>query len=355
MNAQPLTVGFLGLSHLHPPSYMPLFQAIPGAAVVAVADSNRAVLDRFIKDFPVRGHSDWRDLLERESLDLAVIFLPHADCPDAAVACAQRGIHVLVEKPMAASAEGVRRMITAAHRAGVILSAPYVWRYHPVALQMKKLIEQGITGRIVGCEGRCAAGRLGRYTDAHAGWMLEKARSGGGPMFNLGVHWIDLYRWLLADEVDEVIAKNVHANQRYDIEDNSFALLTFSRGTVLALDISYTVPASYPFGRDLYLALRGETGVLSWSPSFEGTRESLLVCSDSGEFAETSRQHIEFALPQRPGYAGAMGHAFLSGLVESIRSGKPPAITGQDGLKALEVAEAIYQSAESGRSVKIGD
>jgi predicted dehydrogenase len=178
---------------------MPLFQAIPGAAVVAVADSNPAVLDRFTRDFPVRGYSDWRDLLERESLDLAVIFLPHADCPDAAVACAQRGVHVLVEKPMAASAEGVRRMIAAAEQAGVILSTPYVWRYHPVALQMKKLIEQGVTGRIVGCEGRCAAGRLGRYTEAHAGWMLEKARSGGGPMFNLGVHWIDLYRWLLAD------------------------------------------------------------------------------------------------------------------------------------------------------------
>ena len=160
MTPQPLTVGFLGLSHLHPPSYMPLFQAIPGAAVVAVADSNPAVLDRFLKDFPVRGYSDWHNLLERESLDLAVIFLPHADCPDAAVACAQRGIHVLVEKPMAASAEGVRRMIAAAKQAGVILSTPYVWRYHPVALQMKKLIEQGVTGRIVGCEGRCAAGRL---------------------------------------------------------------------------------------------------------------------------------------------------------------------------------------------------
>ncbi|MGD0227472.1 MAG: Gfo/Idh/MocA family oxidoreductase [Terriglobia bacterium] len=353
MTPQPLSVGFLGLSHLHPPSYMPLFQAIPGAAVVAVADSNPAVLDRFTRDFPVRGYSDWRDLLERESLDLAVIFLPHADCPDAAVACAQRGVHVLVEKPMAASAEGVRRMIAAAEQAGVILSTPYVWRYHPVALQMKKLIEQGVTGRIVGCEGRCAAGRLGRYTEAHAGWMLEKARSGGGPMFNLGVHWIDLYRWLLADEVVEVIGKNVHANEHYDIEDNSFALLTFTRGTVLALDISYTVPESYPFGRDLYLALRGLTGVLSWSPSFEGTRERLFVCSDAGDYSQTPGQHLDFDLPQQPGYGGAMGHGFLSDLAESICSGKPPAITGRDGLKALEVVEAIYQSAESGRSVKL--
>jgi predicted dehydrogenase len=183
--------------------------------------------------------------------------------------------------------------------------------------------------------------------------MLEKARSGGGPMFNLGVHWIDLYRWLLADEVVEVIGKNVHVNPQYDIEDNSFALLTFARGTVLALDISYTVPESYPFGRDLYLALRGAAGVLSWSPSFEGVKERLFVCSDTGEYSQASHQHLDFDLPQKAGYAGIMGHQFLSGLVKSIRSGKPPAITGRDGLKALEVVEAIYQSAESGRSIKL--
>jgi predicted dehydrogenase len=351
--AESISVGLLGLSHLHPPSYMSLFEAIPGTAVVAAADANPAVLGRFLQNFPVRGYADWRELLVKERLDLAVIFLPHADCPEAAVACAAHGAHVLVEKPMAAGAEGIRRMIAAAEKAGVILSAPYVWRYHPVVQQMKKLIQEGVTGRVVGCEGRCAAGRLSRYIEGNAGWMLEKARSGGGPMLNLGVHWIDLYRWLLADEVVEVIGKNVRVNPQYDIEDNSLALLTFSRGTVLSLDISYTVPDSYPFGRDLYLALRGTTGVLSWSPSFEGAEERLFVCSDSGDYSQAARQHLDFELPPQPGYAGVMGLRFLTDLVESIRTGHPPAITGQDGLKALEVVEAIYQSAETGRSVRL--
>jgi predicted dehydrogenase len=349
---EPLSVGFLGLSHLHPRSYMPLFQALPETKVVAAADANPDVLADFTKDFPVRGYRDWRDLIAREELNLAVIFLPHADCPDAAVECARHGLHLLVEKPMAASAAGVRRMIAAAQEAGIILSTPYVWRYHPVAIEMKKLIDQGLTGPIVGCEGRCAAGRLSRYIEGHAGWMLEKARSGGGPMFNLGVHWIDLYRWLLADEVVEVMGKTVHLNRQYDIEDNCFALLNFSRGTVLALDISYTVPDSFPFGRDLYLAIRGAGGVLSWSPSFEGAKERLFVCSDSGDFSQGSSQHLEFDLPQVAGYAGVMGHRFLADFVESIRSRRPAAISGHDGLKALEVVEAICQSAESGRAVK---
>jgi len=350
---QQLSVGILGLSHLHPRAYMTLFQAIPEAAVAAAAEANLAVLEGFVKDFRVRGYADWQELLEKARLDLALIFLPHADCPDAAVACAARGVHVVVEKPMAACAAGARRMIAAAEKAGVILSTPYVWRYHPVALEMKRLVEEGVTGRIVGCEGRCAAGRLSRYIEGHAGWMLEKARSGGGPMCNLGVHWIDLYRWMLADEVVEAMGKTVRVNLEYDIEDNCFALLTFSRGTVLALDISYTVPDSYPYGRDLYLALRGAKGMLSWSPSFEGSKERLFVCSDSGEYSQPARQHLDFELPLQRGYGGIMGLRFLSDLVESIRAGKPPAITGQDGLKALEVVEAIYRSAESGVSIKV--
>jgi predicted dehydrogenase len=348
-----LKVGFLGLCHLHPRSYMTHFQAIPEMTVTAVADSNHAVLEGFTKDFAVRGYSDWREMIEKEQLDLAVLFLPHAECPEAAVACAGRGVHVLVEKPMAASSDGVRRMMDAAQRAGVILSTSYVWRYHPVARSMKKFIGEGVLGRIVGCEGRCAAGRLARYIEGNASWMLTKALSGGGPMYNLGVHWIDLYRWLLADEVVEVMGKNVHVNEAYDIEDNSFAILTFSHGTVLALDISYTVPDSYPFGRDLFLALRGTSGVLSWSPSFEGIQERLFVCSDAGEYAGAPSRHIDFELKPHPGYAGVMGAGFLSDLARSIRTGAPPAITGLDGLRALEVVEAIYRSAENGRTVKL--
>ncbi|HVN77900.1 MAG TPA: Gfo/Idh/MocA family oxidoreductase [Terriglobia bacterium] len=348
-----LKVGLLGLSHLHPRSYMANFQAIPEMTVTAVADSNQAVLDGFTRDFAVRGYSDWQEMIEKEQLDLAVLFLPHAECPDAAIACAGRGVHILVEKPMAASSDGVRRMLDAAQRAGIILSSPYVWRYHPVARCMKKIIGEGVLGRIVGCEGRCAAGRLGRYTQGNAGWMLVKTLSGGGPMYNLGVHWIDLYRWMLADEVVEVMGKNVHVNQDYDIEDNSFAILTFSHGTVLALDISYTVPDSYPFGRDLFLALHGTSGVLSWSPSFEGIRERLFVCSDAGDYAGAPSRHIDFELTPQPGYAGVMGTSYLLDLARSIRTGAPPAITGFDGLKALEVVEAIYQSAESGRTVKL--
>ena len=109
-----LSVGFLGLSHLHPRAYMVLFAAMPGMKVVAAAESENTVRESFAQDFPVRTYATWQQMLEQEKLDIAVLFLPHAHCPEAAVACAQRGIHLIVEKPMAADAAGVRRMIDAA-------------------------------------------------------------------------------------------------------------------------------------------------------------------------------------------------------------------------------------------------
>jgi predicted dehydrogenase len=347
-----LSVGFIGLSHLHPKSYMPVIAAAGDLEVVAVAEGSPAVLASFTESFPVRGYTEWREMLDQERLDLAVLFLPHYLCPEAGVACAERGIHLLVEKPMAANAEGLAKIVAAAAENGVVLSSPYVWRYHPVARAMKSYIDDGVLGRIVGGEGRCAAGRLHRYIEGNASWMLSRSKSGGGPMYNLGVHWIDLYRWLLNDEVVEVVGKNVKINEEYDIEDNSFALLTFSRGTVLALDISYTVPDSFPHGRDLYLSLRGTAGVLSWSPSFEGIKENLFVCSDSEKFQPATRRNVSFELEPQPGYAGPSTLPFLRDLAAAIRAGTRPSITGEDGLRALEVVEAIYRSAETGRAVK---
>lgn len=329
------------------------FAAAGGWKVAAAAESGEAVLDRFAGEFGLRAYRDWRAMLDSERLDLAALFLPHVECPEAAVACAGRGLHILVEKPMAATSAELRAAVAAARQAGVVLTAPYVWRCHPVTRQMRRFREAGILGQVVGCEGRCAAGRVHRYIEGNAGWMLEKRSSGGGPMHNLGVHWIDLFRWLLDDEVVEVVGKTVRVNQEYDIEDNSFALLTFSRGTVAALDISYTVPDSYPHGRDLYLGVRGTHGVLSWSPSFEGVRERLFACSDAGEFGAAPRREISFELETAPGYAGVMGVEYLRELADAIRTGSEAPITGEDGLRALEVVEAIYESAETGRAVRI--
>ena len=349
-----LNVGVVGLGHLHPRTYMPLFEAASSTQVVAAADADSGLRDAFCADFGVEGYETVDSMLGAQKVDIAAIFLPHVDCPDAAEVCARAGAHLMVEKPMAADATGAERIVRAAEENGVKLTTGYCWRLHPVAAEFKRLIHSGVVGDLVGAEGRCAAGRLQRYIDGSASWMLDRAKSGGGPMYNLGVHWIDLFRWMFQDEVVEACGQNVKVNTEYDIEDNSFAHLRFSKGTIAALDISYTVPDSFPYGRDLYLSARGTKGVISWAPAYEGEKDVLFVCSDQEEFAGSPRREQAFEMESVNGYSGYMGLGYVRDFADAILSDREPAITGKDGVAALEVVEAVYASAEEKRWVAVG-
>jgi predicted dehydrogenase len=339
-----LKVGIVGLHHLHPRSYMTLFKNLPEAQVTCVCEADGALREPFCKEFNLRGYAGVQEMLKAQTLDIAAIFLPHADCPDAAAQCAAAGVHLMVEKPMAASSRGAAKIVEAARKHRVLLTTGYVWRLHPVAREMRKLIREGAIGQVVGAEGRCAAGRLQRYIDGHAPWILQKARSGGGPMYNLGVHWIDLFRWILDDEVAEVSGRNVKVNARFDVEDNSFAHLRFGGGAIAALDISYTVPDAFPFGRDLYLSIRGTRGVLSWAPAYEGQKDELFICSDHASFRGSPRVHREYELQSTPGYSGYMGQAYVQAFIHAVQHRSTPPITGEDGVAALRVVEAIYRA-----------
>ena len=350
---QQLAVGMIGLGHLHPRLYMPLFEQAGATEVVAAMDPDAALREAFCTDYGVAGYDTVEKLLEQHTLDIAAIFLPHADCPAAAEACARAGAHIMVEKPMAADVAGAQRLVDAAQEHGVKVTTGYCWRLHPVAKKFKKVVQSGVIGNVVGGGGRCAAGRLQRYIDGHAAWMLERERSGGGPMMNLGVHWIDLFRWILEDDVAEVSGQNVKINQTYDIEDNSFAHIRFSGGALVALDISYTVPDSYPYGRDLFLAVRGTTGAISWAPAYEGEKDLLHVCSDHPDFAGSPRRQLAFELESAEGYSGIMGLKYVIDFAEAIIVDREPAITGADGVYALRVVEAIYRSAREKRWVTL--
>ncbi len=352
-NTAHLDVAIIGLGHLHPRSYMPLFKMVPELSVTAVMEPDTALREAFCSEFGVTGYSSLPALLAEAKPQIAAIFLPHADCPAAAAACAKAGANLMVEKPMAASAAGAAAIANAARKYKVMLTTGYCWRYHPVAQEIKRLVASGVIGKVVGGEGRIAAGRLQRYLDGHSPWMLEKKRSGGGPMYNLGVHWIDIFRYVLADEVESVCGRNVKINTRYDVEDNSFAHLQFRKGAVMALDISYTVPDAFPYGRDLYIGIRGTRGVISWAPAYEGQKDVLQVCSDDPAFAGAPRRSQEFELETVKGYSGTMGYRYVRGFADSILTKQAPFISGEDGVAALNVVEAVYRSAAQKRWVEV--
>lgn len=357
-------VAVIGLRHLHPRPYMTLFQNCPRTHVVAACDSDPTLRDAFCQEFGLKGYATLDELLTHETIDMAAIFLPHCDCADAAIRCAEKGIHLMVEKPMARTVEQLKRIAEAVQANRIKITTGYCWRYHPVIRKMKECIEQGWIGDVVSVEARLAAGKVDRYIRGGAKWMLEKEKSGGGPMYNLGVHWIDILCHLLTDSISEVCAVNSKSSDAYDIEDGSLAMLKFRSGPVGVLSTSYVVPDCFPCGRDLYLGIKGTQGGLSYAPGYEGEQGSsgagqtdvLDLYSDSEKLAGASARHFVFQLDKVAGYSGYMGKAYLEGFIDAIGKDMEPFITIEQAIGVLEVVEAIYRSHEKGgwEKVKFG-
>jgi predicted dehydrogenase len=356
-----LKVAIVGLGHLHPRGYMPLFEACPQTEVVAAFDRDEALLRSFCRDFGIQGYTDLEKLLESEKFQIAAVFLPHCDCADAAIRCAGKGIHLLVEKPIARTADEVRAVAEAVKKNHVRITTGYCWRFHPVIAAMKDCIEQGFIGRVVSVEARLAAGRVDRYLKGNAQWMLERAKSGGGPMVTLGVHWIDVLCYLLTDTIEEVCAVNTKTSDAYDVEDTSVAVLRFAGGPVGVLSTSYVVPDCFPNGRDLFLGIKGTKGVLSYAPRYEGERGSssagetdiLELYSDSAQLAGASVRKFVFTLDRVSGYSGYMGKAYLDDFVDSILKDREPFITIREAIDVLHVVDAIYKSDQRRGWVKV--
>ncbi|HID55420.1 TPA: Gfo/Idh/MocA family oxidoreductase [Candidatus Poribacteria bacterium] len=337
-------VGIIGLHHLHSEGYIQLLGNLPDADVTAISDGDEPLLRQIGGRYEISElYTDWRDLIRNSDVDLVIILLPHAMCPDAAVQACRAGKHVIVEKPMSNRSEGILRMISAARDSGAKLTTPYLWRYCSAAEKIKEMIDEGRIGRIVAFEGRNVAGPPRRYPDGGAEWMIRKEISGGGPLHNLGVHWIDLFRWISGQEILSVAAKVNSLTHGLEIEDNSHALLVFESGAVASLDISY----SAAYGYDLFVQVRGTEGVISWRPQMNGPSVIEIARGRERDVMEIEEGRIK-------GYGGVWGVKFLRDFLKAIEEDSRPPITGEDGYRALKVVEAAYKSSREGRFVEVG-
>ena len=349
----------IGLQHLHPRGYLTLFQNSENTDIVCVYDPDADLLKTFCDEFDLKGYTDLDRMLAEEELDLAVVFLPHSDCAGAAVKCARSGLHLMIEKPVSNTVEGVRQIAAAATENGVKLTTGYCWRYHPVVKAMKEILSEGLIGKLVSVEARLSAGRVDRYIVGHSAWMLEKEKSGGGPMYNLGVHWLDLISHLTGETATEVCATNLHSSDKYDIEDSSLVLMKYASGAAGVLTTSYIVPDSYPCGRDLYIALRGTEGVLSYSPRYEGEQggagntDTLELYSSSPKMEDGPSRILSFQLDPVPGYSGVMGRDYVEDFLDAIRQDRDPGITAKDAVSVLRTVDAIYESAEQNKWIEV--
>lgn len=192
MNAprQTARLALIGCGAIAEVSFIPALKQLKHPPELIV-DVNQERANRFAASLRCKSAVDL-DAVDRESIDAAIVALPNALHAPAALSLLERGIHVLIEKPMATLADDCQRMIDAASAADLRLAVGHMYRFNPAYRWMKSLADSGTLGPIRGIELRCGA---------PFAWPLKslglwrKEMAGGGVLIDLGIHFLDLLIW----------------------------------------------------------------------------------------------------------------------------------------------------------------
>jgi predicted dehydrogenase len=233
----PLRLGIIGLVHDHLWWYLDSAKAMQDARIVCAADPSAALRDRIggiLGLAPGSLHADYRRMLEKEKLDACLVFTENSRHAEVAVACASRGIHAMVEKPMASSLADADRMLAAAKEGGARLMVNYPLFHQPFPAECRRIIERGDIGRVW----------LMRFATGHSGpeefcspefleWLLDPARNGGGALQDFGTYGAALFAWYFGrpDRVSAVAGTFV--KEKYAAEDHAIISVVYDSARII--------------------------------------------------------------------------------------------------------------------------
>ncbi len=337
-------------------THLESYKKNPDVEIYAVCDIDEVRLNETADKYGIeRRYNDVDVMLtelagELDAADVCVWNCNHAKC---AIKALNAGLNVLCEKPMAYNAKEAEEMLEASKKSGKLLMIGFVLRFSDEARISKDFIDNGFLGDIYYSK----AQYLRRHGNP-GGWFSDKSRSGGGPVIDLGVHVIDLTRYLMGnpkpvsvyaatfknlgkrDYLKNTVGwtpKNAKPEDISDVEDLAIALIRYDNGAVTQLETSYDYHGESMAKKLLY-----------------GTKGGLDLTSGVKLFTETNGflsdidVDVKNYKASRPMFDEEMNH-----FVDCIKNGTSCVATAEDGLTVMKILDAIYESARTGHEVII--
>ncbi len=315
--------------------------------LVSVADVDAPRASAVAKRYRAAADPDWHTLVRRADLDGVIVSTPPSLHAEMCLAALENGKHVLCEKPLARSPAECRAMIEAAKRAGRLLATGFNYRFYPAIATAKRILDSGRIGELDHV--RSFTGHPGGREFTHP-WVHDPTVMGGGALVDNGMHIVDLTRYFLG-EVGDVKGFATEHVWRFDgCEDNAFALLRSPAGKVATLQASWSEWRGYRFWVDVY----GTRGCVR--ASYPPMLTYVVWVNERGGPAQR-RWHIFPTLQvieRLRSYRWTGCRSFMDEITafsREIAGHKTALASGRDGLRAVEIAHAVYDSSRTGASV----
>jgi UDP-N-acetyl-2-amino-2-deoxyglucuronate dehydrogenase len=335
--------------------------ALAESEFVAVCDVDFQRAEAFAGRFGVRPYNDVRRMLDESAVGALSIATPHPLHAEAALRAAQAGVHVLVEKPMAASLEDCDAMIAAADRYKIKLGVVSQRRWYEPVRRMKDAIAGGKIGRPVLGAVTMYSWREPAYYESDP-WRGRWDSEGGGVLVNQSPHMLDLLQWLMDDEVVEISGRIANFNHpTVEVEDSALAIVRFRGGGLGSIIVSLAQkPGIYTkvhihgnSGASLGVETdRGATFIAGiteisepplldlWTIPGEEHLLARFQAEDRDCFQEVDALHHYHALQ-------------IQDFLQAALDDRPPLVTGHDGRRVVAIFRAIYESDRTGKVVTL--
>jgi UDP-N-acetyl-2-amino-2-deoxyglucuronate dehydrogenase len=291
--------------------------------------------------------TDIAALVARPDIDVVCITTPSAAHLDPALAAIRAGKHVVIEKPIEVDLARTDQIIAAADRAKVSICPIFQGRFGEGARTVKAAIDSGRLGRLVLASNYVKWHRTFKYYTAPRGLM---GNDGGGAVINQAIHGLDLLLWFAGMPVEVSAMKANRVYTHIEVEDTAVATMRFASGALGAFETS---TALWP-GWSRRHEICGEHGsvvleddrIVRWEFKDEQPGDAAIRAA--------GQVNVLGSGASDPGAISVEGHKRqLQDFVDAIRAGRPPLLDGREGRKAVAFVRAIYESAESGRPVKL--
>lgn len=285
--------------------------------------------------------TDYREAIDRDDIHIVSVATPPKYHAEIAIYALKRGKHVLCEKPMTTKLSDALKMVKVAKEKNLKLCIDYQNRFLPAYQEAKKLIERGCIGEILQVRARIAYHILEVLSpdSSMLKWLFNPEVAGGGVLFDIGSHWIDLMMWLSNKRVKKVFALlgNLDPKIPLAVEDSAILVCELEERTQAIVDVSWAVKKSPPL-----VEVYGSKGTV-----IAGLPYGLMYCTEA---CEPVNRWTVVELP-----AGEEPHLVLiRKFINSIIEDKEPPVTGFDGYYSLKVLVKAYESAKEGK-VKVVD
>jgi len=336
-----LGVGLIGSGFMGRTNAETVAKYLKHAKLTAIAGGSRA--EAIAQEYGIAAEADVHALLGRRDIDVVMISTPHAAHAEQAIAAANAGKHILLDKPMATSVADCDRILAAVEKARVRLMIMFGQRFRDCNIEAHRLVHNGTIGQVTMIqEMQLAVGGLASLPP----W--QSLAENVGILVGHGVHNIDRIRWITGAEIRTVSAQ-VQSDPQSGVELSSMVLMQLTNGAMATLWASWSVASpAFPHtnSRALIVGTQGNLDLDAYGELALGRGKEWSVAAVqppidwAGQGALSPvrmeayrRQHQEF--------------------IDSVLEDRSPSVTGEDGRAAVAVAEAAYRSAAEGRVIQL--